>query len=150
MAKQNTLEWKIAESYWLSSFTIALVVSLVGASIMGFSNVFLNTDQVIDSIVLFFVSLVGIWVGAIYAGKSISKKYTIKNKEDIIIKILALNLVISLILVTGSKLSFIMVPEFTEILENPTYSTDAIASIGIYTSILFYLYMSIRYIKPSN
>lgn len=87
------------------------------------------------------IGLPGGWLGAIYAGGNVSKKYFTKSKENIAIKALTINLTISLGFVLTSKLFLATMPLISET------SSSAMTSIGIYTITLSYLYFALRYIK---
>jgi uncharacterized membrane protein YuzA (DUF378 family) len=151
MGKQTASDWKIAKSYWFSSFVAGLLVSVVPMIIVSIMGVALNAGKStnLSTVIFDLIGLFGIWLGAMYAGKSVAKKYFIKNRENIVIKVLALNFGVSLVAVTGVLL-FSMVPGVLDGLGSLTYTDLGIASVGTYVSLSLYLYSALKYIRVDN
>jgi hypothetical protein len=152
MEKQTASDWKIARSYWFSSFVVGLLVTMIPMVLVNIVNGSVNAGKAngLTTTIFAVVGLLAIWLGAMYAGKSISKKYFIKNKENVAINALALNLGITLFLVAGGLLIISMVPGIMEGSGSLTYTDLGISSVEACATTLVYLYTALKYIKVNN
>ena len=82
MEKQQVSEKKIVASFVFSVFVVASAIGFIANMLLGY---FVGGDSGAFPVIIVsgIMNLVGIWIGVIYAAKSVNKRYVVENADSI-------------------------------------------------------------------